>query len=150
MERQQLSRRALLKESGAALAGLSVLQVAGPTHAFGQSGEQVIPWLDQPAPNPVPANVGNLLRWEALDSWLTPAHNFFFVNHFGQPAMLDQLAWRVGIEGMVAHPRSLTLDDIRARPAMKWISPWNVRETTEPGWTSSSAASAMPGGLERA
>ena len=75
MENKDVSRRTLLK--GAALAGLSVLRVAGPAHAFpGHSGEQdelawdddqpdsaqalgrpggeVIPWLDQPAENPVP------------------------------------------------------------------------------------------------
>ena len=28
-----------------ALGALSVLQVAGPTHALGQTGEQVVPWL---------------------------------------------------------------------------------------------------------
>ena len=116
MEDHEMSRRTLLKAGGAALGGLSVLQLAGPTHVLGQTGEQVIPWLDQPAPNPIPANVGNLLTWEALDSWLTPAHNFFFVSHFGPPASLDQFAWRVGIEGLVARPRSLTLADIKARP----------------------------------
>jgi DMSO/TMAO reductase YedYZ molybdopterin-dependent catalytic subunit len=116
MEDQQISRRALLKGSGAALAGLSVLQVAGPPHAFGQTGEQVIPWVDQPAPNPIPANVGKLLSWEALDSWLTPVQNFFFVNHFGQPAGLDESTWRVSIEGLVTRPRSLTLAEIRALP----------------------------------
>jgi hypothetical protein len=47
---QDMSRRALLKGGGAALAGLSALQAAGPAHAFpgGGFGEVVIPWLDQP------------------------------------------------------------------------------------------------------
>jgi hypothetical protein len=46
---QEMSRRALLKGGGAALAGLSALQVAGPAHAFpGGPGEEVIPWVDQP------------------------------------------------------------------------------------------------------
>jgi DMSO/TMAO reductase YedYZ molybdopterin-dependent catalytic subunit len=116
MEHQDISRRALLKRSGAALAGLTVLQVAGPAHAFGQSGEQVIPWLDQPAPNPVPHITGNLLNWEALDSRLTPADNFFFVQHYGQPGGLNEATWRVGITGLVARPQSLTLADLKARP----------------------------------
>src|SRR5215217_2264724 len=78
---QDLSRRALLKGGGAALAslsGLSVLQVAGPAHAFpghsgegddapwdderptprddypGHPGDEVIGWTDQPAPFPFP------------------------------------------------------------------------------------------------
>src|SRR5919201_6839789 len=75
MEHQGVSRRTLLK-GGAALAGLTMLRVAGPTQAFGQPGEEVIPWLDQPPPSPIPpANLGNLLVWEALDSYLTPAHD---------------------------------------------------------------------------
>jgi hypothetical protein len=43
---QEISRRALLKGGGAAVAGFSALQVAGPAHAFpGGHGEVVIPWL---------------------------------------------------------------------------------------------------------
>jgi hypothetical protein len=38
----------------------------------------------------IPDNVGNLLKWEALDSWLTPTNNFFFVNQYGQPGGLDE------------------------------------------------------------
>src|SRR5215470_9135623 len=79
---KQISRRALLS-GGALLAGLSVLRVAGPSMAFGQSGETIIPWLDPPPPSPIPtANVGNLLNWEQFDSWLKPAQNFFYVNHY--------------------------------------------------------------------
>jgi DMSO/TMAO reductase YedYZ molybdopterin-dependent catalytic subunit len=114
MENHQGSRRSLLK-AGTALAGLTMLRVAGPAKLLGQSRGEVIPWLDQPPPNPNPANIGNLLRWEALDSWHTPTRNFFFVSHYGQPAGLDEATWRVEIAGMVARPRSLTLADIKAR-----------------------------------
>jgi len=134
-ERQEISRRTLLK-GGGALAGLTVLRVAGPANAFtghfgeqdgneaqadpGQSlqehGEEVIPWLDQPAENPFPDNLKNLLKWEELDSWLTPTHNFFSFNHFGQPDGLNEGAWRVGVEGLVARPQSLTLADLKIRP----------------------------------
>jgi DMSO/TMAO reductase YedYZ molybdopterin-dependent catalytic subunit len=138
MKQRNVSRRTVLKSGGAALAGLTVLKVAGPANAFpghsGQdeqiawdddqadssqalrhSGGQVIPWLDQPAPNPIPANVGNLLTWEELDSWRTPTDDFFFVNHYGQPDGLDEATWRVGIGGLVRHPQSLMLADIKAR-----------------------------------
>ena len=41
MSNRDLPRRALLKGGGAALAGLSVLRVAGPAHAFpGQTGQR--------------------------------------------------------------------------------------------------------------
>jgi DMSO/TMAO reductase YedYZ molybdopterin-dependent catalytic subunit len=111
----EISRRAWLKDSSAALAGLTVLRVAGPTKLLGQITGEVIPWLDQPPPNPGNPNVGNLLKWEALDSWHTPTKNFFFVSHFGQPSGLDEATWRVEIGGLVAHPRFLTLSQLKAR-----------------------------------
>ncbi|HKO28314.1 MAG TPA: molybdopterin-dependent oxidoreductase [Solirubrobacteraceae bacterium] len=112
---QELSRRTLLKGGGAAIAGLSALRVAGPAHAFpGQAGEQVIPWLDPPPPNPVPGAVGKLLDWEALSSWLTPADNFFTINHYGFPTV-DMVAWRLAVSGLVARPQSLSLTDLKAR-----------------------------------
>lgn len=131
-EQQEISRRSLLK-GGGALAGLTVLRASGPAHAFsghsgeeddqpdagqalGQPGEVVIPWLDQPPESPIPNNVGNLLKWEELDSWRIPSEDFFFVNHYGQPDGLNEAAWRVGIEGLVARPQSLTLADLRSRP----------------------------------
>ncbi len=139
MRHRDVSRRTLLKGGGAALAGFGVLRLAGPAHAFpGQLGQQktvplddylsdsaqtfvlpggqVIPWLDQPPPNPVPQITGNLLQWEELDSFLTPADDFFYVQHYGRPAGLDAANWRVAIEGLVAHPQSLALEDIKARP----------------------------------
>jgi len=115
MKNQDISRRTLLKGGASTLAGLTVLRVAGLPQAFGDTGDEVIPWLDQPAPNPIPDNVGNLLEWEALDSWLTPTNKFFFVNHYGQPGGLDESTWRVEIGGLVAHPQSLTLADLKAR-----------------------------------
>ena len=140
MKEKQVSRRTVLKSGGAALAGLSVLQVAGPAQAFPgepsrdepvawrdadegaaeealqRSGGTVLPWLDQPPPTPIPAGANNLLVWENLNSFQTPAGNFFFVNHYGQPDGLDEAAWRVDVGGLVRHPRSLSLADIKARP----------------------------------
>ena len=74
------SRRTLLKHGGAALAGLSVLRLAGPARAFQDApGGEVIPWLDQPEPNPVPEVIVQQLDWERLDSWLTPPDQFFVI-----------------------------------------------------------------------
>jgi DMSO/TMAO reductase YedYZ molybdopterin-dependent catalytic subunit len=115
VDEHTLSRRTLLK-GGAALGGLSMLQVAGPAQAFpGHRGEEVIPWLDQPAPNPLPDNVRNLLVWEELDSWLTPADDFFVVSHYAEPALTAE-DWRLRIEGLVARPLSFGLADLKARP----------------------------------
>jgi hypothetical protein len=56
-----------------------MLQVTVPTPAFGQAGEEALPWLDQPPP---PSDVtDNLQPWERLDSWLTPIDRFFNVSH---------------------------------------------------------------------
>ena len=69
-----ISRRALLQGGGAALAGVSVLRIAGPTYAFQTpvAGE-VIPWLDQLEPNPVPEVIVQQLNWSQLDAdtWIT-------------------------------------------------------------------------------
>jgi DMSO/TMAO reductase YedYZ molybdopterin-dependent catalytic subunit len=90
--------------------------VAGPAHAFpGGPGEQVIPWLDQPAPNPLPDNLQNLLVWENLDSWLTPADNFFVVSHYGNQTV-PETGYRLRIGGLVARPQTWTLDELKHRP----------------------------------
>jgi DMSO/TMAO reductase YedYZ molybdopterin-dependent catalytic subunit len=115
VENKEISRRTLFKGGGAAAAGLTAVRVAGPAHAFpGQPDEEVIPWLDQPAPNPVPDVIVRQLDWEALDSRITPPDQFFVINHYGQPA-LNAEDWRLGIGGLVARPQSLALADLKAR-----------------------------------
>jgi DMSO/TMAO reductase YedYZ molybdopterin-dependent catalytic subunit len=115
MTRSAISRRTLAKQGGAALAGLSVLRLAGPARAFQEepTGE-VVPWLDQLEPNPVPDVIVQQLEWENLDEWLTPSDEFFVVKHFNLPA-LDEQVWRLAISGLVARPMTLTLDDLKAR-----------------------------------
>ena len=67
MERLELSRRTLLKQGGVALTGwalLNTLRVGAAPAVLAQSGTEVLPWLDQPAANPVPQVASNLLKWE--------------------------------------------------------------------------------------
>jgi DMSO/TMAO reductase YedYZ molybdopterin-dependent catalytic subunit len=112
---QEMPRRTLLKGGGAAIAGVSALQVAGPAHAFpGGPGEEVIPWLDRPAPLPEGVDLPNQLDWEELDSWLTPADDFFVVSHYGNPTV-EAETWRLGIGGLVAEQLTLTLDELMTR-----------------------------------
>ena len=132
---REVSRRTLLKDSGAALAGLTVLQVAGAAHAFpsgeedwnddrtdtsqslGQPGDVVIPWLDQPPPFPAPDFAGSQLVWEELNSWFIPPEKFHFVTHYGIPTGLDNpAAWRVAVAGLVRQRLSLSLADLKDRP----------------------------------
>jgi DMSO/TMAO reductase YedYZ molybdopterin-dependent catalytic subunit len=113
----QVSRRSVLKGSGAVLAGATVVQVVGPASAFAaRPDEEVIPWSDQPPDSPQPeAYLRNLLVWEELDSWLTPADEFFVVNHYDEPA-LSAADYRLRISGLVDRPRSLSLGELRSRP----------------------------------
>ena len=78
-------------------------QVAGPAQAFpqlpGEEPEVVIPWLDQPTDPPPGVVLPNLLVWEDLDSWYTPADNFFVVNHYNQPDLTAR-DWRLRIGGL--------------------------------------------------
>ncbi len=115
MELTEVTRRRLLKQGGAAVAGLSVLRLAGPTAAFQTpvTGE-VIPWLDQPAENPVPEIAVKQLAWEELDSWITPLDQFFVIKHFNEPTLAEE-NYQLEISGLVTKPMSLTLADIKAR-----------------------------------
>jgi DMSO/TMAO reductase YedYZ molybdopterin-dependent catalytic subunit len=97
------------------VAGLALLRAPQLAEAFAaQPGEEVIPWLDQPAPNPVPDVLGQPLRWEDLNSWLTPNDQFFTIAHYEKP-LLDATTWRLQIGGLVQQPMVLTLDDLKAR-----------------------------------
>jgi len=138
MTTRNVSRRTVL-QGAAALAALEMFRARLPAQAAQQNrygkvrltrsthaplsplafpsrpGEEVLPWLDQPAPNPVPEIVGTLLTWEDLDSWITPNDKFFTVKHFDLPA-IDSQAWRLTIDGLVGRSLTLSLDDLMARP----------------------------------
>jgi DMSO/TMAO reductase YedYZ molybdopterin-dependent catalytic subunit len=110
-----MSRRTVLRGiGGSALAGLSLLRISGPTSAFQELGGEAIPWLDQPAENPVPEIIVQQMTWEDLDSWITPNEDFFVIKHFAEPA-IDAADWTLEISGLVNSPLSLTLADLQAR-----------------------------------
>jgi DMSO/TMAO reductase YedYZ molybdopterin-dependent catalytic subunit len=118
MERIEMSRRNLLKQGGVVLTGwalLNTLRVGIAPTVLAQSGVEVLPWLDQPAENPVPERVTNLLEWEELDSWITPPENFFSVSHYGQPEV-DVNEWQLEITGMVDNPMTLTMAELQTWP----------------------------------
>jgi DMSO/TMAO reductase YedYZ molybdopterin-dependent catalytic subunit len=116
MNQNKMSRRDLLKTSGAAFAGLALLNSPEFARAMPvQKGDEVIPWLDQPADNPTGGRVTNLLDWEALDSWITPPDQFFTVSHYGRPE-IDVDDWQLEISGLVEHPMRLTMADLQAWP----------------------------------
>src|SRR5680860_223818 len=113
MAPDEMTRRRLLIQGGAAVAGLSVLRVAGPTYAFQTPATgEVIPWLDKLEPNPAPEVILQQLNWEKLESWQTPPDQFFAIKHFNLPELSEQ-DWNLEIGGLVAQPMMLTLDDLK-------------------------------------
>lgn len=117
----QYPRREFIGQAGAAIAAFAVLQSARRARAFpGEAGEEVVPWLDQPAPNPDPFGIQDQLVWEELDSWITPNDEFFSISHFDRPT-IDGNAWQLEIGGLVSNPMSLTLADIKARPRQEVV-----------------------------
>jgi DMSO/TMAO reductase YedYZ molybdopterin-dependent catalytic subunit len=118
MDTRAMSRRELLLTGSTALAAVAFFRLdrlvaAAPL----QPGEEVLPWLDQLAEVPPPAQnvIGQQLVWEELDSWITPNDKFFTIKHFAQPT-IDSQVWRLDIAGLVEQPLSLTLDQLKARP----------------------------------
>jgi DMSO/TMAO reductase YedYZ molybdopterin-dependent catalytic subunit len=136
MATHSISRRGLL-QTGGTVAGMSVLQISGSAQALGADGHGAVPWLrgngnppetypgspsdevilweDQPPPFPPGQGVGKQQVWEELSTRLTPADDFFFVSHYGHPT-IDPTTWRLGIDGLVTQPGSLSLADLKSRP----------------------------------
>jgi DMSO/TMAO reductase YedYZ molybdopterin-dependent catalytic subunit len=124
MDPRDISRRELLIQGSAALAGLMVLQSPLWAQAFpSRPGEEVIPWVDQPPANPMPHAVSNLPRWEELDSWVTPNAKFFRVAHYQGPSgpLIDEKAWKLEVTGLVKRPLTLTLGELKARPRQEVV-----------------------------
>jgi DMSO/TMAO reductase YedYZ molybdopterin-dependent catalytic subunit len=115
MQKATLSRRQLLIASGATLATLALFDSRFAQAAPLKQGDEVIPWLDQPAENPVPERVRNLLDWEGLDSWITPPDRFFSVAHYGYPE-IDLDTWQLEIVGLVENPMTLKMADLQSWP----------------------------------
>ncbi len=112
-----LTRRDLLLKGSVAFATYAVLHSSRVGAFPSRPGETVIPWLDQPAENPVPGIIHNQLVWEDMDSWITPNDKFFFITNIdGARPEIDAATWKLKLDGLVDKPLSLSLDDLKARP----------------------------------
>ena len=113
---QGIPRREFMTTGAATLAGLAAFFAGRHAHAFpSRSGEEVVKWIDQLPPNPVPEVIKNQLVWEDLNSWVTPNDKFFSIAHFNRP-VIDEKTWKLEIGGFVKKPMALTLADIKAKP----------------------------------
>ncbi len=100
-------------QSGAALAGFALWPASLKSQILsGRPGEEVIPFLDPPPPPSSPGR--KLLDWQKLDSWITPNEKFFQVSHYDKP-VLNERTWKLEITGLVQHPKTLTLGELKAR-----------------------------------
>lgn len=121
MTLQDIPRREILKHGSAAFTSLALLQASWLVQAFpSRPGEEVVPWMDQPGPNPSGGVVENLQAWEELSAFLTPNDKFFRVSHYDKP-VIDEKTWNLEIGGLVKKPMTLTLADIKARPRQEVV-----------------------------
>jgi DMSO/TMAO reductase YedYZ molybdopterin-dependent catalytic subunit len=112
---EQLHRRDVLVGSSA-VASTMLLSRCGAAFAA-QSGAQNIPWSDQPPPVPPAAQavIKNLVPWERLDTWITPADRFFSIGHYEWP-QIDPSTWRLDFVGQIGRPLTINLAELQARP----------------------------------
>jgi DMSO/TMAO reductase YedYZ molybdopterin-dependent catalytic subunit len=115
-----INRRDVISTGSAAIAALAFFQSRFAQAFPGRPGEKVIAWLDQPTESPDPVGIQSQLVWENLDSWITPNDKFFSISHFDRP-VIDAMAWKLDIDGLVNKPMSLTLDDLKARPRKETV-----------------------------
>lgn len=153
MDMVALQRRQFLTYGSGALAGLAILHAPFVAWAFpSRPGEKVLPWADQPPANPVPEEVRNQLKWEELNSWLTPNDKFFGVGHYNWP-VIDAASWSLEVTGLVKRPLTLKLDEITARPRQEVIFtlecsgnhgfPWFTGGIGTAKWTGTPLASIL-------
>lgn len=103
-----ITRREALR-GGAALAALAFMRWPVSALEFASDSEraEVIAFADQLKASP-------RLRWDEVSEWITPSEKLFAVSHYGT-ASVEPESFRLEIGGLVKRPKSLTLDDIKAR-----------------------------------
>ena len=91
MEKHTISRRDVMLAGGAMVAGLAFLRLdrlvaAAPL----EQGEELVPWLDQPAEVPAAGPGRSSASSSSGRSWTPgsrPTDKFFTIKHFGQPTV---------------------------------------------------------------
>lgn len=104
----RISRREVIK-GGVAFAALAFAHY--PLSSFGfaepEEGAELIPFTDKQAGT-------NGIKWEDLNSWITPNEQLYKVQHYNVPK-IDPATWSLEIGGLVRNPMRLTLDELRRR-----------------------------------
>jgi DMSO/TMAO reductase YedYZ molybdopterin-dependent catalytic subunit len=77
-------------------------------------GETLVPFTDIPANFATnPSEVVRVLDIRKIDNGPTPKDQFFTTQHYGHPA-IDPAAFKLKVTGLVEHPRTYSLDEIKA------------------------------------
>lgn len=164
MKPTKLPRRSFLTRGSSMMVWAAMLSSPWFAHAFpGRPGEELVPFTDKTPPLPDDWPDMNLMKWEDLDSWITPNDKFFSVAHYNVPA-LTEADWRLDVTGMVERGGTYTLRDIKARPRKDVVFtlecsgnhgfPWFVSAIGNAKWAGTPLASLLedagikPGGIE--
>lgn len=115
-----ITRRQTLK-GAAALAALALVPEWGlPVLA---AGEEDVPFTDVPANFVIapPDGSRRMLDIRKLDPGLTPADQFFYIQHYNRPEV-DASTWRLKLTGLVHKPTDLTLSDLQSMKAVDLVN----------------------------
>jgi DMSO/TMAO reductase YedYZ molybdopterin-dependent catalytic subunit len=116
----EMTRRDTLR-LGLASAGLALVpEWALPALA---QGEVDVPFTDFPA-NFVtnqPDGGRRTLDVRKIDGLITPADQFFFIQHYDRP-QVDKAAWRLKLTGLVTKPAELTLADVQSMRSVELVN----------------------------
>jgi DMSO/TMAO reductase YedYZ molybdopterin-dependent catalytic subunit len=109
----EMTRRETLRRTMAAAAALALVpEWALPALA---QGEVDVPFTDIPESfNPAPADgARRFLDLRKIDGLLTPADQFFFIQHYNKPE-IDPAQYRLKLTGLLDKPAELSLADLRS------------------------------------
>ncbi|HUK37196.1 MAG TPA: molybdopterin-dependent oxidoreductase, partial [Vicinamibacterales bacterium] len=107
------TRRDVLK-TGLTAAGLAAFGIPDWAMPALAAAETVVPFTDIPANFATnPSDVVRVLDIRTIDSGPTPKDQFFTTQHYGHPAV-DLATFHLKITGLVDHPRTLSLDELKA------------------------------------
>ena len=103
------------------------------------------------------------LRWE-----ITPIGLHYLLTHYDMPGFPTRRPWRLEVDGLVGRPLSLSLEDLRARPAVEIAvtmecagngrvhvephvvcQPWLLEAVGNARWRGSARRRAARGGRDR-
>ena len=120
------TRREALRQMGVVAVGMAVTPVPGWPASWFRSNETVVPFTDIPpgftmrgtGPETYPGQNRAAQDLRELQTHITTSDDFFVVSHYGFPE-IDAANYTLRISGLVEHPLSLSLAELRALPRVE-------------------------------